>query len=81
LEHSQGFGNRNNEKKGMEKFPTKVGGDHSLNNISSGGEVRKVIASHYFQDLDKSRASFNKWRLGFNFHKIQEQVKSCKRII
>jgi len=65
----------------MEKFPTKVGGDHSLNNISSGGEVRKVIASHYFQDLDKSRASLNKWRLGFNFHKIQEQVKSCKRII
>jgi len=25
------------KKKGMEKFPTKVGGDHSLNNISSGG--------------------------------------------
>ena len=64
----------------MDKFLTKVGGDHSLNNISGGGN-KKVIASHYFQDLDKSRASFNKWRLGFNFHKIQEQVKSCKRII
>lgn len=56
----------------------KVRGDHSL---KRWGVVTKVFAAHHNICRIMIRiqsASFNKWRLGFNFHKIQQQrVKAC----